>query len=37
MNLSKIQEEYLKTIYLLQQEKGKARVTNYSNTNTRCL
>ena len=28
MNLSKTQEEYLKTIYLLQGEKGKARVTD---------
>ena len=28
MDLSKTQEEYLKTIYLLQQEKGKARVTD---------
>lgn len=28
MNLSKTQEEYLKTIYLLQAEKEKARVTD---------
>ena len=28
MNLSKTQEEYLKTIYLLQGEKNKARVTD---------
>ena len=28
MDLSKIQEEYLKTIYLLQSELGKARVTD---------
>lgn len=28
MDLTKSQEEYLKTIYLLQDEKGKARVTD---------
>lgn len=28
MDLSKTQEEYLKTIYLLNKEKGKARVTD---------
>ena len=28
MNLSKTQEEYLKTIYILQGEKNKARVTD---------
>ena len=28
MDLTKSQEEYLKTIYLLQNEKGKARVTD---------
>ncbi len=31
MNLSKTQEEYLKTIYILQGEKNKARVTDIAN------
>ena len=31
MNLSKTQEEYLKTIYILQGEKSKARVTDIAN------
>ena len=31
MNLSKTQEEYLKTIYLLQGEKNRARVTDIAN------
>ena len=31
MNLSKIQEEYLKTIYILQNENKKARVTDIAN------
>lgn len=31
MELSKIQEEYLKTIYILQGEKNKARVTDIAN------
>lgn len=31
MELTKIQEEYLKTIYLLQMKNGKARVTDIAN------
>ena len=31
MNLTKTQEDYLKTIYLLKQEKQKARVTDIAN------